>query len=146
MVENNSRDKTCKECNQECCRSVIVEMDEPTTSGDWEDIKWQVAHKNVKVILDNEDAWCIEFLTDCNHLDENGACKIYDKRPAMCRGHSPETCVINGEGDYYEVILHSIEDVEKYLQEHPDAITEEDEDEPTTCPKCNYTWVEEEDE
>ena len=141
-------DKTCEECKQECCRSVIVEVDEPTTKGDWEDIKWQVAHKNVKVIRDNEQAWCIEFLTDCNHLAEDGKCKIYEKRPAMCRNHSSETCVINGEGEYYEVILGSIEDVEKYLEENPDAISGEDSDEEeiTTCPKCDYTWVEVEEE
>jgi len=118
-------------------------MDDPTTIEDWEDVKWQVAHKNVNVIKDNEDDWCIEFLTDCDHLQKDGKCEVYHKRPTMCKNHDPEACVINGEGDYYEVILSSIEEVEKYLTENPDAIKEE-EDEITTCPKCNYTWVEEE--
>lgn len=139
-------DKTCFECNQECCKSVIIEMDKPETREDWEDIKWQVAHKNVQVILDNEDAWCIEFLTECDEMDENGRCKIYDKRPDMCRNHSSQRCAVNGEGSYYEVILKSIKDVEDYLKEHPEMIKEEEEDEPTICPKCGYTWVEEEDE
>ena len=137
------KDKTCEECKQECCKSVIVEIDEPTTKKDWEDIKWKVAHKNVKVLKDNEEDWCVEFLTDCNHLREDGGCEIYDKRPEMCSGHSPETCVINGEGDYYEIIFHNIKDVEKYLSEHPEEIKDEESDEPTTCPKCDYTWVEE---
>ncbi len=122
-MENNNL-KKCSECKQECCKSVIVEVDEPTTIGDWEDIKWQVAHKNVKVIRDNEKDWCIEFLTNCNNLNKDGTCKIYSKRPVMCKNHDSEACVINGEGDYYEIIFHNIGDVEKYLAEHPDAIKE----------------------
>jgi len=121
-MDGETKNKTCEECNQECCRSVIVEIDEPTTKEDWEDIKWQVAHKNVKVIKDNDKDWCVEFLTDCNHLAENGKCEVYDKRPKMCNSHDPESCIINGEGDYYEIIFHSIEDVEKYLAENSDVI------------------------
>ena len=138
--------KTCSECNQECCKSVIVEIDKPTTHEDWEDVKWQVAHKNVQVILDNDDSWCIEFLTPCEMMLENGKCTIYDKRPLMCRNHSAETCVINGEGDFYEVVLNSIEDVEKYLAEHPEAISDEEEVEVHTCPECGCEFTDDDEE
>ena len=114
--------KDCLECNQECCRSVVVEIDEPETEREWDDIRWQVAHKNVNVFLDNDDDWCIEFFTDCEQLDENGRGKIYEKRPRMCRDHDPESCEVNGDGRYYKLIFRSIEDVEKYLKEHPEKI------------------------
>jgi hypothetical protein len=139
-------DKNCFECNQECCKSVIVEIDKPETHEDWEDVKWQVAHHNVRVLLDNEDDWCIEFLTECDMMDENGKCKIYNRRPIMCRNHHPDTCIINGEGDYHQILFTCIKDVEDYLEKHPEAIKEEEEDEPTICPKCGYTWVEENEE
>lgn len=138
--------KTCEECNQECCKSVIVEIDEPTTEEDWEDVKWQVAHKNVQVIFDNDDDWCIEFLTPCDEMDESGRCRIYDKRPTMCRGHDPEHCVVNGEGSYYNIVLKSVEDVENYLREHPDAISDEEEVEVYTCPQCGCEFSDDDDE
>ena len=119
-------------------------MDKPETLEDWENIKWQVAHKNIQVILDNEDSWCIEFLTPCDEMDDSGKCRVYDKRPAMCKKHSPENCIVNGDGDYYKVIFKCIENVENYLEKHPNVI-KEDEDEPTECPKCGHVWVEEDD-
>lgn len=140
--------KTCDECNQECCNDVIVEIDEPTTREDWEDIKWQVAHRNVRVIKDNEGDWCVEFLTRCEMMAPDGKCTIYEKRPTMCRNHEPETCTINGEGSYYEVILNSIEDVEKYLAEHPNAISKEDEEEVDVhvCPECGCEFADDDEE
>ena len=106
---------TCNECNAECCRNVAIEIDEPTTKEDWDDIRWQVSHKNIIVYLDNEDDWLIEFHSDCNHLDENNKCKIYDKRPSMCRKHDMDSCIKNGEGDAAKIMFRTIEDVEDYL-------------------------------
>ncbi len=147
MEENNEvfRPKNCFECNQECCKNVIVQMDEPETEDDWEEIKWQVAHDNVRVIKDNDDDWCVEFLTTCSHQASDGKCMIYENRPGKCREHSAENCIINGEGEYYKVILNTIEDVEKYLRENPDAIGEETV-EVHTCPGCGLEFTDEDDE
>jgi len=100
----------------------MVEIDKPETKEEWDEIRWKVSHKNVNVVLDNDDDWCVEFLTDCEHLGEGGQCDIYDRRPQICREHEPETCVINGEGNYYQIILKTIEDVEEYLLNNPDAL------------------------
>ena len=138
--------KNCFECQQECCKSVVVEIDKPETRQDWEDVKWKVAHRNVRVLLDNEGDWCVEFLTECDEMGEDGKCRIYNKRPDMCRGHSPDNCIVNGEGEHYEVLFNCISDVEEYLRKNPDAIKEDEEEEPNECPKCGYTWVDEEEE
>ena len=108
---------TCDKCKAMCCRTVTVEIDKPTRPEDWEDIRWQVAHKNVSVYLDNTNDWVIEFKTNCEHLDDKWRCKIYNDRPKMCREHELEECEINGEGNIAQVMLNSIEDVDKYLQE-----------------------------
>jgi len=113
---------TCSECNQECCKSVVIEIDAPETLRDWEDIKWKVVHENLRVIFDNDNSWCVEFLTMCKHLEKDGKCGIYSKRPKMCREHDFEACILNGEGEYYKIILEDIGDVEKYLAENPGAI------------------------
>lgn len=141
----SDKPKTCEECNQECCKNVIVQIDTPETQEDWEDIKWQVAHENVRVIKDNEDDWCVEFITRCKHQASDGKCVIYENRPSICRAHDSECCIVNGEGEYYEVILSSIEDVEKYLKENPDSIGDEMVD-VHTCPKCGCEFADEEEE
>lgn len=114
--------KPCFECNQECCDNVIVEIDKPETLEDWEEVKWQVAHKNVRIILDNCNDWCIEFLTKCKYKGEDGRCTIYKDRPKKCSKHDPEACIVNGDGEYYKVILDDLHNVERYLKEHPKAI------------------------
>lgn len=144
-MTEEKRFKNCFECNQECCKSVIVQIDDPETFEDWEDIKWQVAHHNVRVIKDNCGDWCVEFLTECDEMADDGKCKIYEKRPQMCRNHSAETCVINGEGEYYEVVFDCINDVEKYLEEHPDAIGDEMTD-VHTCPRCGLEFTDDDEE
>lgn len=118
--------KTCSDCAQQCCKSVIVEIDKPTTLEDWDNIRWKVAHKNVWVIKDFEDDWCIEFFTDCKYLAESGKCEIHHQKPQICTEHDPEECIVNGEGEFYQVILKSITDVDDYLKQHPEAIEEED--------------------
>jgi len=107
---------TCEECNGECCRDVTVELDEPEDMEDWEDIRWMVAHKNVSVYLDNEGDWVIEFRTPCMQLNDDNSCKIYDKRPHMCRQHTEETCVKNGEGEVHELRFDTMEEVEEYIE------------------------------
>ena len=111
--------KKCGQCQQECCRSVIIEIDKPETLEDWEHIKWKVAHKNIQVIFDNDNSWCVEFFTDCEHLLSDGKCEIYNKRPKICREYEIDSCVVNGEGEYFKIILKNIKDVEDYLRIHP---------------------------
>jgi len=138
--------KNCFECNQECCNDVIVEIDQPVTVEDWEEIKWKVSHENVRVILDNDDDWCVEFLTKCKYLGNDGKCTIYGKRPAVCKNHDPETCVVNGGGSYYKVILENIGDVEDYLKKHLESLEEEREVEVNVCPECGCEFVDEDED
>jgi uncharacterized protein len=108
--------KSCEECNAKCCRTVAVALDKPTTKRQWEEIKWLVAHENTIVYKDNENDWVVEYTTNCKYIDENNKCNIYDKRPQICRTHKLETCVINGDGDYYKILFKEIDDVENYLK------------------------------
>ena len=109
----------CDQCpDSSCCKDVTVEIDEPTTVEDWDEIRWMVSHKNVSVYQDNEEDWVVEFKTPCAKLDESGKCTVYDKRPDICRGHDLDTCVYNGEGDTHLVRFETVEDVEKYIKEN----------------------------
>ena len=110
-----TKDNPCNNCNAACCREIAIGIDTPKTKKDWEEIKWMVAHKDVNVFKDFENDWLIEFRADCNHLNENHKCTIYEKRPSVCSDHSNKECIIHS-GDYYKARFTSITDVEKYLE------------------------------
>jgi uncharacterized protein len=109
-------EKNCENCGGLCCKYVAIEIDTPETIKDFEDIKWYVVHKNVNVYVDEDDVWHIEFLTPCEFLGEKGECKIYSKRPKICREYSHEECLFHN--DYQEKYhFKTIQDIEKYVRE-----------------------------
>jgi Fe-S-cluster containining protein len=69
-----------------------VEVDEPTTPRDYDQIHWYLTHRDVSVYVDWDAAWFVEFKTLCDHLTESGTCDIYRERPELCSEFSWETC------------------------------------------------------
>ncbi|MBW3004802.1 YkgJ family cysteine cluster protein [Candidatus Woesearchaeota archaeon] len=106
----------CKGCPALCCKFVAVELDEPESEKDWDEIKWMLCHENITVYKDNDGDWLVEFATNCRMLDEKNHCKIYDKRPKLCREHDPESCVTHGEGDVHIILFEKPEDVDEYRE------------------------------
>jgi len=107
--------KDCSKCNGACCRYVVIEMDAPKELEDFDIIKWYVCHKNVNVFVEEDGAWNIEFITPCEHLGEDNLCKIYEKRPQICRDFSVDECPHHNV--YNE--LHSfrcLQDLEDYIE------------------------------
>lgn len=105
----------CPSCNAACCRSVAVSWEEPVSLSDWENVKWMVSHKNVQIFKDHEGDWLIEFLTDCEHIDNDNRCRIYDHRMLICRDHPSDSCEKTGEAEYYTLMFRSAKDVDNYL-------------------------------
>lgn len=106
--------KDCSTCNGACCRYIVTEIDSPEEVEDFEEIKWYVAHKNVNVFVDEEDAWHLEFLTPCEHLGEDNLCKIYEKRPKICRDFSVDECPHHNH--YSEkYTFNKISDIEDFI-------------------------------
>jgi Fe-S-cluster containining protein len=108
---------TCDKCpDSACCRDVTVEIDEPETLEEWDEIRWMVAHKNVAVYVDEDDDWVVVFKTDCNKLDEKGKCTTYNTRPQKCKDHPMDSCVYNGEGDLEKIRFDTMDQVEQYVK------------------------------
>ena len=40
--------------------------------------------------------WYLEVASRCRHLDANNRCRIYPRRPTICRDHDPQTCEATG--------------------------------------------------
>jgi uncharacterized protein len=105
----------CGQCGH-CCSYVTVHIDEPEDKEDWEAIRWYVIHDDVIVFVDNEGDWLVEFKTKCSAIKNNGDCGIYENRPDVCRNHDPDNCEHNGEGESYELIFRTEEDVRNYMK------------------------------
>jgi Fe-S-cluster containining protein len=106
----------CKDCKSDCCKYIAVEIDEPETPEEFDEIRWFVAHENVRVYKDSDEDWLVEFVTPCKMLDEHNNCKIYGKRPKICDEHGMDECVQNGEGDVELILFETVEQVEEYMK------------------------------
>ncbi|MFC1567030.1 YkgJ family cysteine cluster protein [bacterium] len=106
----------CKNCEGECCSYVTIQIDEPEDQSDYETLRWYLLHENVHVFKDEERDWYVEVKSKCKALGKDNQCRIYDKRPEICRDHGlgHEECEFYG--DPYEVIFTSVEELEKYLK------------------------------
>ncbi len=81
----------CSECGH-CCTYVSVEIDNPSTFGDYDNVYWYLTHRAVSVYVDWEGDWFIEFETVCEHLSEARTCGIYEERPKICSDFSWNEC------------------------------------------------------
>jgi uncharacterized protein len=107
--------KKCEDCNAECCKYIVLDIDPPEALGDFENIRWYASHKNVEVFVDFEGIWNVRFITKCDHLDDSNRCNIYNKRPAICREFSPKTCSKNDENEDL-IVFKNLEDVDEYIK------------------------------
>ncbi len=104
----------CEGCSK-CCEYVCLEIDAPEDKADYDDIRWYLLHKNVRVFIDHDDSWNLEFLTPCEKLDKDGNCSEYDIRPEICRKHSFEDCEKYGEDEPYKILFEHIEEFNKWV-------------------------------
>lgn len=109
---------SCKDCQGICCKHVAIQLDTPEDLDDFEDIKWYVAHKNIRVWIDSENDWYVEFITPCKFLKADFMCGYYEGRPKICRSYSEETCVGPKNDHEAKVFFESIHDVEDWIMKH----------------------------
>lgn len=107
--------KNCENCNGKCCKHVAIEIDTPESKEDFENIRWFVAHKNINVYVDDDNAWHVEFITPCEFLGEHNKCQIYNNRPEICREYNQDECVFHNE--YAEKhTFGSLEEIDKFIK------------------------------
>ncbi len=106
----------CFNCNAICCRYVALPIDEPETKGDFDDIRWYIAHRGVWVFVEDGD-WYVCFQSKCKYLDKNNRCTIYENRPRICRNYKTDSCEFLGEGEAYEKKFTKPEDIEEYAKQ-----------------------------
>jgi len=109
------RPNPCAECAAACCRHVAVPIDTPETRGDFDDIRWYLAHRRVSVFVEDGD-WYVCFHSTCEMLDQASRCRIYDRRPRICRKYSVLTCEFRGEGEAHDLCFETPAEIEAYAK------------------------------
>ncbi len=106
----------CDKCTGLCCRYFALPIETPEDREDYDDIRWYLCHKNVSVFVEDGD-WYINLKNKCRHLSEKDyKCKIYAKRPKICRGYTVKDCDFV-EGDYdYELHFTNDKQMEEYIK------------------------------
>jgi hypothetical protein len=125
----------CKDCSAECCKHIAAPLEEPKTWEECEAIKWYIAHENVCVYKDVEGDWLVEFISKCGQLDGH-RCKAWGTKdyPQICGEYKMETCVMNEEGEYWEILFKTAADVDQYMQEK--GISKPEHPKPNPYPTC----------
>jgi Fe-S-cluster containining protein len=111
-----AKEVLCDQCTALCCRYFALPIETPETPQDYDDIRWYLCHKNISVFVEDGD-WYINIRNKCKHLsDKDCSCKIYPKRPRICRQYAYRNCD-KTEGEYdYELHFTNEKQMEEYIK------------------------------
>jgi len=106
----------CDKCTGLCCRYFALPIETPEEKADYDDIRWYLCHKDINVFVEDGD-WYINIRNKCRHLSENDyKCRIYDKRPRICRQYSHRDCdYVEGEYDF-DLYFTDDKQMEEYIK------------------------------
>ena len=106
----------CEKCTGMCCRYFALPIETPEDKDDFDDIRWYLCHKDVTVFVEDGE-WYINIKNKCKHLsDKDHRCKIYNKRPNICRGYKHDDCDYV-EGEYnYELHFTNDKQMDEYIK------------------------------
>ncbi len=105
----------CRKCEAKCCQYYALQIDTPRSKDDFENLRWYITHKRTRIFYERRK-WFLEVLNKCRYLDKDHKCKIYNKRPQVCRDHEAKSCEHTlGEADH-EHYFKDLKDLDKYIQ------------------------------
>ncbi len=106
----------CSKCDAKCCRYFGVHIDTPKHKDDFENIRWYLAHKDTAVYIEKRQ-WYLEIKNKCRYLMKNHRCRVYERRPTICRDHGVATCEHVGEDFAHDRMFHDMKEFDVYLAE-----------------------------
>lgn len=104
----------CRKCEARCCRYFALELDTPRNKDDFENIRWYLAHRGAEVFVERRK-WFLEVKTRCRYLTKDHRCKIYEKRPQVCRDYDRKTCEFTPFDFEHDLVFKNLRDFDKYL-------------------------------
>jgi len=113
-----ANDSPCSRCTGSwCCTYFTQQIDTPRSREDFDILLWQVSHKNTEIYKD-EDGWFLLITMACEHLQADGRCGIYERRPKICREHSSDNCEVDGlaGADDFELYFRNYDELRAYCR------------------------------
>ena len=105
----------CEKCDALCCKYIGVPLDDPETWGDFDDFTWFLYHEGISIYIDDDD-WYMNIDTRCKMLGEDNRCKVYGKRPRICRGHKHDECEFDGRPYDFDHHFHTPAELYEYAK------------------------------
>jgi Fe-S-cluster containining protein len=81
----------CEYCTAKCCRYFALPIETPRRRKDFDYLRWYLLHDRATVFVD-EGTWYLLVHTDCQHLQPDNRCGIYETRPQICRDYTTDKC------------------------------------------------------
>ena len=84
-------DCLCDHCSAKCCRYYALPLDKPTDLQDFDFIRWFMIHGRTCVFTEDK-TWYLLVYNECQHLQSDNRCGIYETRPQICRDYTTDEC------------------------------------------------------
>ncbi len=104
----------CSYCTGKCCRYFALPIDTPQTWEDYDHIRWYMMHGRVSIFVEDE-TWYLTVHVDCQHLQDDHRCGIYEQRPRICRSYTTKDCEYNDD-ECYEKLFETPEQIWEYAE------------------------------
>ena len=89
----------CTYCTARCCRYFALPIETPVDRDDFNSIRWYMLHGRVSLFVD-EDVWYLMVHADCQQLQDDNMCGIYEDRPTICRSYTTDECEFDNDACY----------------------------------------------
>jgi uncharacterized protein len=89
----------CEHCTAKCCRYIALPIDSPDDPTQYDYMRWFLLHRGATVFTEG-DSWFLLVYSDCEHLQPDGRCGIYETRPQICRDYSTKNCEYEDDWTY----------------------------------------------
>ena len=104
----------CDHCTGRCCGYFALAIDTPESRQEFDFLRWYLLHGNCAVFVDSGN-WFLQVHGDCEHLQADRRCGIYEDRPEICRAYSNEACEYDGDGRH-DKLFECAEQIAEYAE------------------------------
>ena len=108
---------SCAQCNARCCRYMAIKVATPKTEDDFDDLRWYLLHRDVRVLVDPEGLWYVAFDNPCERIGKDGRCMKYEERPQICRDYPKGDDPCESDGTLFVHDFSTIEQFEGWLRQ-----------------------------
>jgi Fe-S-cluster containining protein len=122
----------CSYCTARCCRYFAMQIDRPETREAFDHIRWYMLHGPFSVFVDGA-SWYLMVPGDCQHLQADHRCGIYETRPQICRSYTTDECEYDNDG-VYDQFFETAEQLWEYAQAVLPALPRRKPDQPISLP------------